>query len=76
MQPQLKRTYIRGIYVGATEATFELPQWKPGFLFTLPVTTVPHPERQHLHPGFRCCVDINFDAQTVEELNISNWGLY
>lgn len=71
----IKRTYIRAVIVGSVECVFELPEWKPGVWITLSKWSVPPHERGHLHPGFRCNVDIDIDAKNAEELNICKWGL-
>jgi len=71
----VRRTYIRAITVGISECIFELPEWKRGVWIHLSKRSVPPYERVHLHPGYRCYVDINFNAKTPDHLNITKWGL-
>lgn len=73
---QLTRTYIRAISVGTTTVLFELPEWKPDHWFEFPIRNVGYLQQGYLHPGFRCCVDININAEREEDLQICNWGLY
>lgn len=70
------RTHIRAISVGTQTVVFEVPEWKPNVWFQLQKTVVPLMERGALHPGFRCSVSVNLDAETADQLDISNWGLY
>lgn len=70
------RTYICAISVGTQTTLFEIPEWKPNVWFELPKGAVPPTERGYLHPGFRCMVSVNIEAETADQLDISNWGLY
>lgn len=69
------RTYIRAVVHGHETVVFEIPAWKPGVWIHLSKRDVPPIERAHLHPGFRCNVTINIDAETPDQLHIRDWGL-
>lgn len=71
-----KRVYIRAVVCPVKgNPLFEIPMWKPGFWFELSKWDVPAYERSQLHPGFRCNVTINADAETADQLNVTDWSL-
>lgn len=71
----MKRSVIRAVGMGYNVVVFELPEWKPNYYFDMKTSSVPHEQRRYLHEGFRCYVDFNPLAISIEELRLSNWGL-
>jgi hypothetical protein len=69
-----QRGYIRMISMGTEMCVFEIPDWKPNVWIQLSKWSVPPFLRGHLHPGFRCWISFNPNANVADELNISNWG--
>lgn len=70
------RVYIYCTSVGYTEAQFEIPSWRPGYYFWLPLDAIPQDERCRIHVGFHSKIAVDITAGSSDNLNISDWNLF